>query len=154
MSESARSYILDLPPKQQVAAVALAAGETQLEAAALAEVDPKTIYRWRQAPIFIAAVEHEAEERFHRLELKAEEKLEALLGHKDPKIILGAVAIVLRNKTRRVLHKHQHEYGGGITIQHVAQAIGELPESDFADLAAAIRQTASGGGGAGNGRGA
>ena len=151
MSESVRSYILELPPQQRAAAVALAAGETQLEAAALAGVDARTVYRWRQTPVFIAAVEHEAEERFHRLELKAEEKLEALLGHKDPKIILGAIAIVLRNKTRRVLHKHQHEHGGGVTVQHVAQAIGELPAGDFADLAAAIRQTASGRGGAGDG---
>ena len=57
MSDSVRKWQEDLKPKQAVAVVALATGETNTTAAAQAGVTRPTLYEWRQEPKFQRALQ-------------------------------------------------------------------------------------------------
>lgn len=136
-----------LGPKQQSAALLLAAGNSQEKVAKEVGVCRRTIYTWLQKRSFLVVVETEASERFERLERKSEAKLDDLLDHDDPKIVLNAAAIVQRNKTRRVLH----EYSGSITIEQLVGVIEQLSEADYGRLVGDLRAATQASGRIGSG---
>lgn len=93
---------MKLTPRQDKAAALIAAGMTPGQVAAAVDVDPKTLYRWRQLPAFKARQNREREQILENMRdalrglgTKAIQRLAALLDSIDEATGLKAVGMVL-----------------------------------------------------------